>query len=821
MPHYPPKSRYTNRWAILWVILAGILASCAPLVREGQTAIYQQDDRIDAEESAGQTFISTYAGLAEIRVYLAPDSPGNGRLVLHLRETSADSTDIAADSIPLAEIDGGGYYVFNFNPQKNSFLKSYFFFIEIEGNGVVRYGSAGPTDYLNGSLYQNGRPVDGQMAFQLAYDPAKLAFGLLREGAGWVGWLGAAGIFFVLPGITVIRAWSPSISRLGALTLASGFSMAAYPLLLLWGQVFHLRPGVWYAWGLAGLCTLFWFAWLLQGKWSWKSLFSGFGWRSSNFVPDLFFFIVVGLVAFTRLWAFRSAPAPLWGDSVQHTVMAQLILDNGGLFKSWEPYAPYHSLTVQFGFSAAAAVWAWVTHQPIQQAVVVFGQILNTLAVIAWYPLACRLAKGNRWAGVVAVLVAGLLTSVPGYYSNWGRYAQLAGQTVLPAALWVSWDMLERKRFDGRGVLLLGACLAGMLLCYYRMAFYYASFVLVLMVVHWLPGTKSWMARWKGLAGLAGAALVLVLLLIPWILQVSGSDLAGRVIQGVTNQTPLQSLSNDYASWRDVTAFVSLPLLVIAGLAGAAGLLRRQWLIPGLLIWTALLAVVRAASVIKFPGANMMMSTAVIYFLYVPVGLLVGWLIGEMMGWLHPRWRIGWMVGVALLATAALLGARSQSRIMQPSPYTIVTWPDMQAARWIRANTPPEAAFLVEGFRIYAGSTAVGSDAGWWLPLLAGRSNSMPPQYALVEKSVTDGYTQRVINLVDLLEEQSPSSPKALPELCSWGITHVYIGQQRGLASFERLQLFAPEDLEAGPNFELIYAQDRVRIYAFDNSVCR
>ena len=799
-----------------------MLASCAPLVREGQTAIYRQDAGIEPGKSAGQTFHSTYAGLAEIRVFLAPDSPGNGRLALHLREAPAGSSgDLAADSISFEEIDGSGYYAFNFPPQRDSFLKSYFFSIEIEGSGAVRYGSAGPTDYLNGSLYQNDQPVEGQMAFQLAYDPAQMTFGLLREGFSWAGWLIAAGLFFILPGITILRAWSPSISRLAALTLASGFSLAGLPLLLLWGQVFHLRLGVWYAWGIAGLCVLVWFAWLLQGKWSWKGLISGMGSQSANLLPNLFFLFVVGLVAFTRLWAFRSAPAPLWGDSVQHTVMAQLILDNGGLFQSWEPYAPYRSLTVQYGFSAAAAVWAWVTHQPIQQAVVVFGQILNLLAVVAWYPLACRIAKGNRWAGVAAVVVAGLLTSVPGYYSNWGRYAQLAGQTVLPAALWVTWDLLERKRFDGRGALLLGACLAGMLLCYYRMAFYYASFVLVLLAVHWLPGTKSWKERWGELVNLAGAAVILALLLIPWILQVSGSTLAGNVIQGVTAQPPLQALRNDYASWRDITAFISLPLLALAGLAVVVSLLRRQWLVAGLLIWTALLAAVRAASVINFPGANMMMSTAVIYFLYAPVGLLIGWLFAEILGWLNARWRAAWLAGVLLLAAAALLGARTQSRILQPSPYTIVTWPDMQAARWIRANTPSDAAFLVEGFRIYGGSTAVGSDAGWWLPLLAGRANTMPPQYALVEKPVSDGYTQHVVDLIDLLEEQSPASPQGISALCSWGLTHVYIGQQHGLASFERLQLFAPEDLEAGPNFELVYAQDRVRIYAFDTSVCR
>ncbi len=530
--------------------------------------------------------------------------------------------------------------------------------------------------------------------------------------------------------------------------------------------------------------------------------------------------VVVGLAAFSRLWAFRSAAAPFWGDSVHHTTIAQLILDHDGLFQSWMPYAPYNSLTVQYGFPGGAAVWSWVSGQPIQQAVVVFGQLLNLLAVVAWYPLACRLAKGNRWAGVAAVIVAGLLTTVPGFYSNWGRYAQLAGQTVLPAALWVTWDLLDRKRFDWRGAVLLGACLAGMLLCYYRMAFFYASFVLVLLVVHWLTETRDWKERWGGLGSLAAAVLVLLGLLTPWILQVSGSSLAGSVISGMAAETPLQSLRNDYANWGYVTAFVSLPLLFLAGLGGALGLLRRQWLVAGLLVWVALLAAVRAAVLIHFPGANMMMSTAVMYFLYAPVGLLVGWLCGEALAWLRPRTRLGWLAGLVVLGLAALWGARLQSRMMQWNPYGLVTWPDRSAADWIDANTPADALFLVEGFRIYGGVTAVGSDAGWWLPLLAGRANTMPPQYALVEQPLSPGYTQRVVDLVALLEEHSPASPEGMQALCSWGITHVYIGQQRGLASIERLQLFAPEDFDNSPAYKLVYAQDRVRIYAFDTGVC-
>jgi hypothetical protein len=51
---------------------------------------------------------------------------------------------------------------------------------------------------------------------------------------------------------------------------------------------------------------------------------------------------------------------------------------------------------------------------------------------------------------VLAVLAAGLLTPMPMYYVNRGRYTQLAGQVVLPAALWSAMEAVEAPRRDPR-----------------------------------------------------------------------------------------------------------------------------------------------------------------------------------------------------------------------------------------------------------------------------------------------------------------------------------------------------------------------------------
>jgi hypothetical protein len=79
------------------------------------------------------------------------------------------------------------------------------------------------------------------------------------------------------------------------------------------------------------------------------------------------------------------------------------------------------------------------------------GQILNGLAALALIPFAVRLGK-NEWAGIFAVLLAGMLFPMPMFYTNWGRYTQLAGQVILPISIWLIWSyVLTTDKAEGNG----------------------------------------------------------------------------------------------------------------------------------------------------------------------------------------------------------------------------------------------------------------------------------------------------------------------------------------------------------------------------------
>jgi hypothetical protein len=141
---------------------------------------------------------------------------------------------------------------------------------------------------------------------------------------------------------------------------------------------------------------------------------------------------------------------------------------------------------------------------------------------------------------------------------------------------------------------------------------------------------------------------------------------------------------------------------------------------------------------------------------------------------------------------------------------------------WIQHNTDPDALFLVEGYTIYGGTSIVGSDAGWWLPLQAHRSNTVPPQYALLnERPEQPGYSQKLIDLTTRLLKSPPNSPDGFLLLCDWNIRYIYVGQQEGLVGLGTTQLFSPQALDESDRFERIYAQDRVHIYAIKPFACQ
>jgi hypothetical protein len=171
---------------------------------------------------------------------------------------------------------------------------------------------------------------------------------------------------------------------------------------------------------------------------------------------------------------------------------------------------------------------------------------------------------------------------------------------------------------------------------------------------------------------------------------------------------------------------------------------------------------------------------------------------------------------VALILSVVIIGSLGmvvRSKDLLPTQFALVTYPDTRAANWVKTNLPRDARLLVNAFPAFYGTSVVGADAGWWLPILAQRSTTLPPLNYAVENEPFPGFRQSVNQLVADIQQYGLDDSRVRSELSLRGVTHVFVGQRQGSLNNPYPPLLDPAALNASPHFRLVYRQDRVYIF--------
>jgi hypothetical protein len=635
-------------------------------------------------------------------------------------------------------------------------------------------------------------------------------------------------LFFLLPGGVLVVWLVREDSWIERVIVATGLSVAVYALLVyatLAGLQLSLPVlvGVLVACGLGILARLV-LDWR-RGRLRVPSL--GRVWR--HLIQDpapLALLAIFVLVLGVRLFAVRHLVAPMWGDSYQHTMIAQLIADHGGLFDSWEPYAQLPTFTYHFGLHANVALYHWLSHfagseESMVQSVIWIGQVLNALAALALYPLAAKVSCGprNRWAGVGTVLIAGLLMPMPMYYVNWGRYTQLAGQVILPAAVYLTWSLFEapagtRSRWWPRwGGWLITSWIAvvGLAVTHYRVLIIYFVFVFAWVLLSLRRAT------WRStLLRVALLGLGVCVLFMPWFLRTFGGKIMvyfGAQLSTVPAKLPASEVQHNaignLATYMAPLAWLLLPVAV------AVGLWRRQRGVLVVSLWWFLVFVITNPHWFGLPGSGAITNFAVFIAAYIPAGILLGWLFGWLVNRLNPHTGVRILL-VLLVVGIGLWGARVRREDVRMPQHALVLPSDLSAMAWIRENTPQDARFLTNSFFAYGGTAIVGSDGGWWLPLLAGRANTVPPLNYALEQGPWPGYRLWVNDLTRQIQERGVDDPETVDELRAREITHVYIGQRQGRVNYAGPHVLSPEELLQSSYYRPVYHQDQVWVFELE-----
>jgi len=197
---------------------------------------------------------------------------------------------------------------------------------------------------------------------------------------------------------------------------------------------------------------------------------------------------------------------------------------------------------------------------------------------------------------------------------------------------------------------------------------------------------------------------------------------------------------------------------------------------------------------------------------YIPAGLFSSILVVQLLRAVDERkWALA-LITLVLIGIG-LWGVRDRLVDVDPARHALVTRPDVRAAAWIQENTPAEARFLVNAFFAFGDSVLVGSDGGWWLPLLAGRRTTLPPVNYAIELSTHSDFRREVEVLAREVQARGLDDPAFVQSLRESGVTHIYVGQRQGRVNYSGPDVLDPVELQASPYYRALYHQDRVWVF--------
>ncbi|KAB8142124.1 hypothetical protein F8S13_16420 [Chloroflexia bacterium SDU3-3] len=633
----------------------------------------------------------------------------------------------------------------------------------------------------------------------------------------------AAAALLLLPGMALLELlWFGPLAPAERWVLAVGVSCSAIPLLLLGSSLVGLRWGAALAWALLALCAgvVAWGWWRRRGH-----ARAGLALSPSHVA----LLGITALALLLRLYVSRDLPVAMFGDSYHHTIITQLLIDHGGLFSSWQPYAPLKTFTYHYGFHSLAAFLSMLGGIPATASVIAVGQVESALAAPMVYLLTRRLLR-HEGAALFGALLTVFVSTMPAYYVNWGRYTQLGGQTEL-VAIMVAWMWLVDATLDQpqlgwgqrvRLVALAALTTAGIVVTHYRIAVFAVCFVPLYVCyalsAAWLHERgagytwRAWLARllplvWAG----AAACAAVVLATLPWLIRLREGALLR--IGGYYLST---AVSAD-AGVGDAFGLYLAPWLAALAAAGLGLCLwRRQWRALLLAGWLVLTWLAANPYLLHLPGTGLITSFTVLIGLYLFLMPLAGAALAYgaelALGLLRvraPLLRAGLpaLLGVALIGW----GLPWQQQILAPQNQLVFP-ADMQAMDWIRQEIPADAQIFVNSFPSYGGGVYTGSDGGWWITFLAGRTTNVQPAPYGTEAGERPDFQFWVQGVNETIMAHSLEQPEAVQALKRAGFSYLYDGP--GNTSPGGAEYIRPDVVDGLPDlYEKVYAKGGVTIW--------
>lgn len=800
-------------------VLAGLLLAC--MLCMTSCAIFKLDTDVaqerwdmaspplDGTRVILQTFVSRHPNLCEIEVLPAVyEVSGQGALVLHLYQADSQGAELAHWSVAASAIVHNQPLRFTFAPL-DSVGKTYLLRIDSTADTRIGLWYDSVDAYGEGEL-RIDEVVAGDLHFvtRCRFDLAS-AWRTVEHGLQSGVELIIPMLLILLPGYLLWHGLENARDRdpVANLAWSLSLSLAVMPLILQWSTVVGLRWGARACWVVfAGLAV--WACvrlWRTRGHdvWAW--------WDSSNRTLVLAALALLSLTWVVRFLEIRGLVLPAWVDSPQHALVSQLIELQGQVPRSYEPLLAVNDFFYHFGWHVNLVVFHWLSGLSIPQAMLVLGQAFNAACALTVYLLTLRLT-GRKLAAIVSMLVVGLVSYMPAYYVTWGRYTQLTGVLLLPAAMVASLDWLEVEKRNWSMLGMAALLQSGLFLTHARVSVYGVCFFVVYVAYE---GVRRFVRRERMQAVELGrrASLLAGLALgcsAPWLWRVVSSVSASLRASG-------RGLAGDPSynafPWGLLWVPHNRALIALAICGAGVGLFRREKGTVLILGWMGLVTLLLNPGVLGLPATGLVNNATAVIALFLPLAALSGqafvWFwdlsrdrccvfLSKLSQQRMPMLRV---VLVLMMVALAVWGAWSLVSVVNPVT-VLATAADLDGMRWIQENTAPSALFMVNS-RLWQLSVYAGTDGGYWIPLLTGRRTLLP---SFPYTYGTPSFVRHVTDVAKVVSEAKSGDDSGLWSVIEQEqVDYVYIGARGGRLT--------PQMFLSSSRYRVVYNNGEVWIF--------
>jgi hypothetical protein len=727
--------------------------------------------------AVGQVFRSARPGLDSIEVRaVVNSSPGDGlaghHLIFHLKNAFGDKAELATVRLEASGITNNQLLRFTFEPQRDSEGKTYYFFLEADTSGTVSVWLSTVSMPGLGSLLIDRRLMTGALQFTAyyRYDVSTTLNDLFSVLPGSASVMLSVLLVLFAPGLMLwcgMRVtWRYAVSLLG---MWFGLSLTIVPIAFAWAGVLGVSLSASRIYAVLGCIAIVLLASHRPHTVQRQRISIADVWSNAALV------LVLMTILFLRYADAADLIVPSWVDSVHHTAIAELMVENGSIPNSYQPYADVSPFYYHFGFHAMVALFSWLSGMRIEWATLAMGQALNLLASASVYVLASEWLR-SRSAGLVALLITGIVSIMPAYYVSWGRYTQLAGLVVLPIALLA---FMRSMHSDSRAKQLVAAILiGGIALLHYRVALFMATFMLAYFIWRVLARLHHRQSALIVCKRILVLAVMSVVIIAPWLWHILNS-----IIWTLLQHPDLASGTDVYNTvpWTLVWGQHNSIIIQLALLGIVLGIRRHRAQVGVLVLWIVITAVVINLSLLGIKPTWIVTNESMVISMYLPLSLLVAIAVASINDILRTRVslnnvRLVWWLVLPILIVTVAMAARDQFALNNPETILVLS-DDLPAMEWIRQNLSVDALILVND-RFWQGQTYVGTDGGYWIPNLTGRRTTMPIAFYT---NGDQGYWQHVNDLAIRIDAgPDPTDKTFLEALRQRGVTHVYIGAKGG-----------------------------------------